>query len=86
MVETAGVAGPARSAQPITGGRQRHRCRCSAVGTPARLDAITDSLDVMPEAGPALVVPLRTTETVAGVLVILRRRGAADSSPTSSWR
>jgi len=44
--------------------------------SPRRLDAITDSLDVMPEAGPALVIPLRTTETVAGVLVILRRRGA----------
>ncbi len=75
VVETAGVAGPARSAQPIT-------VTASIIGqvfrggTPARLDAITDSLDVMPEAGPALVVPLRTTETVAGVLVILRRRGA----------
>ena len=75
VVETAGVAGPARSAQPIT-------VAASVIGEvfqggiPARLDAITDSLDIMPEAGPALVVPLRTTETVAGVLVILRRRGA----------
>ncbi len=75
VVETAGVAGPARSAQPIP-------VAATVIGEvfngriPARLDAITDSLDVMPEAGPALVIPLRTTETVAGVLVILRRRGA----------
>ncbi len=75
VVETAGVAGPARSAQPIP-------VAGTVIGavfngrTPARLDVTTDSLDVMPEAGPALVIPLRTTETVAGVLVILRRRGA----------
>jgi len=75
VVETAGVAGPARSAAPIA-------VAASVIGevftgrSPRRLDAITDSLDVMPEAGPALVIPLRTTETVAGVLVILRRRGA----------
>lgn len=75
VVETAGVAAPARSAQPIP-------VAGTVIGevfhgrTPARLDVTTDSLDVMPEAGPALVIPLRTTETVAGVLVILRRRGA----------
>jgi signal transduction histidine kinase len=75
VVETAGSACPARSAQPIP-------VAATVIGevfngrTPARLDSITDSLDVMPGAGPALVIPLRTTETVAGVLVILRRRGA----------
>ncbi|HTY29119.1 MAG TPA: GAF domain-containing protein, partial [Mycobacterium sp.] len=74
VVETAGVAGSARSAEPVT-------VAGTVIGevfagrSPRRLDAITDSLDVMPEAGPALVIPLRTTETVAGVLVILRRRG-----------
>ncbi|MCI4675109.1 sensor histidine kinase [Candidatus Mycolicibacterium alkanivorans] len=75
VVETAGVAGAARSAEPIT-------VAASVIGevftgrTPRRFDVIPDPLDVIPEAGPALVIPLRTTETVAGVLVILRRRGA----------
>ena len=75
VVETAGVAGSARSAQPIPVATSVIG-EVFAGGTPARLDAIGDPLDVMPEAGPALVVPLRTTETVAGVLVIMRRRGA----------
>lgn len=75
IVETAGVAGAARQAQPIP-------VSGTVIGaafagrTPRRLDTLDDALDVMPEAGPALVLPLRTTETVAGVVVILRRRGA----------
>ncbi len=43
--------------------------------TPGRFD----SLDLAPDlqaTGPALVIPLRATETVAGVLVALRPRGA----------
>ncbi|AQT79280.1 histidine kinase [Mycolicibacterium litorale] len=74
VVETAGVAGPPRSAQPIT-------VADSVIGTafvtraPHRLDNIGTELAAVPEAGPALVLPLRTTETVAGVVVIVRRRG-----------
>lgn len=80
VVETAGVAGPAGSAGPII-------VADSAIGevflerSPRYFDAIPDSLEAMPEAGPALVIPLRTTETVAGVLVILRRRGAQNFTP-----
>ena len=41
-----------------------------------RLRAI--ATDLMADAGPALVVPLRTTETVAGVVVVLRRDGGPE--------
>ncbi len=51
---------------------------------PRRLDAahsLGHALDHLldgpaTEAGPAMIVPLRTTDTVAGLAVILRRRGA----------
>lgn len=75
IVETAGVAGAARHAQPIPVPGTVIGA-CFAGRTPRHLDLLDDTLDVMPEAGPALVLPLRTTETVAGVLVILRRRGS----------
>ncbi len=74
VVETAGVVGPARSAPPIavTGSIIGS---AFATRTPRRLDHIGGELAAMPEAGPALVLPLRTTETVVGVVVILRRSG-----------
>ncbi|GAY13512.1 histidine kinase [Mycobacterium sp. shizuoka-1] len=74
VVETAGVVGPALSTQPIP-------VAGSVIGnafatqTPHRFDSIGDELTAMPEAGAALVLPLRTTDTVAGVVVIVRRRG-----------
>lgn len=74
VVETAGAVGPPGSLPPIT-------VAGSAIGsafatrTPQRFDSIGDELSAMPEAGPALVLPLRTTDTVAGVVVILRRHG-----------
>ena len=50
---------------------------------PRRLDA-ADGLaglrGVVADPGPAMVVPLRTTDTVAGVAVIVRRRGARQFS------
>lgn len=73
VVETAGKIA-AGSLQPISvagtaiGG-------AFATQTPQRFDTIGDELAVMPGAGPALVLPLRTTDTVAGVVVILRRQG-----------
>ena len=37
---------------------------------------------LIPDAGSAMVLPLRTTETVAGVVVLLRRRGEAHFDDT----
>ncbi|SBS73509.1 Hypoxia sensor histidine kinase response regulator DosT [uncultured Mycobacterium sp.] len=74
VVETSGVIGHAQSMEPI-------KVAGNVIGeaftaqTPRRFDDIGDDLRAMPEAGPAMVLPLRTTETVAGVVVILRRRG-----------
>ena len=44
--------------------------------TPQRLDTFDVDVGLIDAAGPALVLPLRTTDTVAGVIVILRRTGA----------
>jgi len=44
--------------------------------TPRLLPEITGAT-LVPDAGPAMVLPLRTTETVAGVVVLLRRAGGA---------
>ena len=44
--------------------------------TPRRLDGIDLDIDGIDSTGPALVLPLRTTDTVAGVLVALRDNGA----------
>ncbi|OBK14372.1 GAF domain-containing sensor histidine kinase [Mycobacterium asiaticum] len=42
--------------------------------TPRRIDRLElDGMTELAEAGPALVLPLRTTESVAGVVVVLRR-------------
>ncbi|TGD88579.1 GAF domain-containing sensor histidine kinase [Mycolicibacterium sp. CH28] len=74
VVETAGVVGPARSVPPI-GVTGSFIGSAFATRTPRRLDGIGGELAAMPEAGAALVLPLRTTETVVGVVVILRRGG-----------
>ena len=44
--------------------------------TPLRLNNFDVAIDGVQHAGPALVLPLRTTDTVAGVLVALRHDGA----------
>jgi len=44
--------------------------------TPRLLPELT-GVALIPGAGPAMVLPLRTTETVAGVVVLLRRTGEA---------
>ena len=49
--------------------------------TPGRLATVSDAPAItalMEDAGPAMVLPLRTTETVAGVMVVLRGRGARE--------
>jgi two-component system sensor histidine kinase DevS len=75
IVETAGAAmtlAPAH-AIPVAG---------TSIGqvflerTPRRLNNFDVAIDGVQRAGPALVLPLRTTDTVAGVLVALRRDGA----------
>jgi signal transduction histidine kinase len=77
IVETAGAPGTTRSLQPIS-------VAGTAIGetflrrTPYRTDMLTDVADLMPDAGPALLLPLRTTETVAGVVVIIRQLGAKE--------
>ena len=43
--------------------------------TPQRLDTFDVDGALIDGAGPALVLPLRTTDTVVGVIVILRRMG-----------
>jgi signal transduction histidine kinase len=42
---------------------------------PRRLDLIDVELGVLDQAGPALVLPLRAADTVAGVVIALRQRG-----------
>jgi len=75
VVETAGAATTSTASQtvPIAG---------TAIGraflerTPRRFDTIGLAIDGIDSAGPTLVLPLRTTETVAGVVVALRRAGS----------
>ncbi len=80
IVETSGIARHPDAGRAIS-------VPGSAVGAvfadrvPQRLHAITDTPSVtalVDDAGPAMVLPLRTTDTVAGVVVVLRRRGARD--------
>lgn len=74
VVETAGAAAVLGS-QPIS-------VSDSVIGavfadrTPRRFEFIDEALNITSDVGPALVLPLRTTDTVAGVVVIARRRGA----------
>ncbi len=75
IVETAGAAMTSAPAHaiPLAG---------TSIGqafverTPRRLNHFDVAIDGVQHAGPALVLPLRTTDTVAGVLVALRRDGA----------
>jgi signal transduction histidine kinase len=43
---------------------------------PDRFDVIDVQTGILPDAGPALVLPLRATGNVAGVLIAMRRAGA----------
>ena len=51
---------------------------------PGRFDSITLIPGDATATGPALVLPLRATDAVAGVLVALRPVGAPRSAPTNS--
>ncbi len=75
IVETAGAAVTSTPAHaiPIAG---------TSIGqafverTPRRLNNFDVAIDGVQHTGPALVLPLHTTDTVTGVLVALRRGGA----------
>ena len=75
VVETAGLASPSEESRLI-GMTSTVIGATFADRTPRRLR--TMATDLMADAGPALVVPLRTTETVAGVVVVLRRDGGPE--------
>ncbi len=76
VIETAGATNDAM-ATPIavrssTAGRVFHQ------RTPYRGNAVDAEFDeFLDDAGPTLVLPLRATDTVVGVVIALRRRGAA---------
>jgi signal transduction histidine kinase len=75
IVESASATGvsPAANPIPVDG---------TSIGdaflqrTPRRLDMIDVELGVLDQAGPALVLPLRAANTVAGVVITLRQKGA----------
>ena len=78
VVETAGAACAPDAAPAV-------RVLGSTIGatfadrTPRRLRAIGQAeAAVMADAGPAMVVPLRTTDSVVGVVVALRRAGSRE--------
>lgn len=74
VAETAGVIRPAAEWQPIsvTGSAIG---RSFTVREPLRWDSFDELPDAAMGSGPALVLPLHTADTVAGVLVVLRRKG-----------
>ena len=68
-LSTAAGAAPIPLADTLIGRVFRERIPC-------RTDSLDVRTGVFDDAGPALVLPLRTTETVAGVLLALRPAGA----------
>ena len=75
VVASAGLAGSRPDAAP----RSLPVSKFGAVLTDhmPRLLPETSGVALIPDAGPAMVLPLRTAETVVGVLVVLRRAGEA---------
>lgn len=73
VVETAGSAGWSRQI-PVAGNVIG---QAFADRTPRRIDLLENPPEGIAEAGPTLILPLRTTDTVAGVVVIVRDKGGA---------
>lgn len=71
VVETVGsaVAGSVGRTVPVTG---TSLGEVFVTSTPRRVDRV--EVDGADDLGPALLLPLRATDTVAGVVVVLRRR------------
>jgi len=75
IVETAGAAMTSATTQVISlAGTSIGQAFVD--GIPRRLNNFDVAIDRIRHAGPALVLPLRTTDAVVGVLVALRRDGA----------
>ncbi len=74
VVETAGAAAGAGSIS-MAGNEIG---AAFAERTPRRVAALNPAEPLMADPGPALVLPLRTTETLAGMVVAVRRRGAPE--------
>ena len=77
VVETAGAAAPSGSISVA----DNEIGAAFAERTPRRVTALTGTESLMAGAGPALVLPLRTTDTTAGVVVALRRHGSREFTP-----
>ena len=77
VVETAGAAAPSGSISLA----DNEIGAAFAERTPRRVTALTGTESLMAGAGPALVLPLRTTDTTAGVVVALRRHGSREFTP-----
>jgi two-component system sensor histidine kinase DevS len=73
VVETAGVGGPVAKLIPVA---DTSIGQAFLDGTPRRFDGMDAATAGFDSAGPALVLPLRTADTVAGVVVALRPVGA----------
>jgi signal transduction histidine kinase len=69
VVETAGASGPVANLIVVAG---TSIGQAFLDGTPRRFDSMHIAADGIDSAGPALVLPLRTADTVAGVVVTLR--------------
>lgn len=83
VVETAGTAAPSGSISMA----DNEIGAAFAARTARRVNALTGAETLMADAGPALVLPLLTTDTTAGVVVALRGRGAREFTPSNSrWR
>ena len=74
VVESVGIGprAPAKWSIPVTGTSIGEAFRRR---TPLRLDDLDVDHGLLEQPGPALILPLRTADTVAGVLIALRRKG-----------
>jgi signal transduction histidine kinase len=75
IVETAGAEAASPRVQSILLVDTTIGCAFSQ-RSPTRLDTMDVGVDGLNSAGPALILPLCTTDTVAGVVIALRHRGA----------
>lgn len=74
VAESVGISpqAPSKWSIPVTGTSIGEAFRRR---TPLRLDDLDVDHGLLEQPGPALVLPLRTADTVAGVLIAMRRKG-----------
>ena len=73
VAETAGIVAVAPDAIIPVAGTDIGRAFVDR--TPLRLEKLDVGVGTVPTSGPALVLPLRATDTVAGVLIAMRQEG-----------